>query len=66
MSKARCKNCGDVIESKHRHDFVTCGCYDEDKNTGIFLDGGDDYVHSGGNLEHFELIKDNEEQINES
>jgi hypothetical protein len=26
VSKAKCKNCGDIIESKHRHDFVTCTC----------------------------------------
>ncbi|UXV35699.1 hypothetical protein MUA90_04065 [Staphylococcus sp. IVB6181] len=34
---ARCKMCGDIIESKHRHDFVgcKCGC--------IYLDGGTDY-----------------------
>ena len=22
----RCKNCGEVIESKHRHDYVQCKC----------------------------------------
>ena len=27
MSKARCKNCKDVIESRYRHEFVTCTCY---------------------------------------
>ena len=25
-NKVRCKHCGDVIESKHRHDFVWCKC----------------------------------------
>jgi hypothetical protein len=23
----RCHNCGDVVESKHRHDFVACSCF---------------------------------------
>jgi hypothetical protein len=36
--------CGDVIESKHRHDFVKCTCGHS------FLDGGDDYTRWGGRL----------------
>ena len=38
---AQCAKCGDIIESKHRHDFVSCSC-DE-----IFVDGGKDYFRSG-------------------
>lgn len=34
----RCKNCGDVIESKHVHDFVTCSC------GSCSVDGGRDYL----------------------
>lgn len=41
MSKAKCLKCNDIIESKHRHDFVRCSC-DE-----IFLDGGDEYIRAG-------------------
>ena len=26
-NRARCKNCNTVIESRYRHDFVTCRCY---------------------------------------
>ena len=37
LNRARCKACGDVIESKSRHDFVTCKC------GSISLDGGRDY-----------------------
>jgi len=44
MSKGQCLDCEDIIESKHRHDFVRCRCGNS------FLDGGDDYMHSGGNL----------------
>lgn len=40
-SRARCLDCGDVVESKHRHDFVTCSC------GALFLDGGTDYVRCG-------------------
>lgn len=28
MSKAKCLKCNDIIESKHRHDFVRCSCND--------------------------------------
>lgn len=37
-NKAMCKNCGDVVESKHRHDFVTCSC------GWLSVDGGHDYT----------------------
>ena len=35
--RVRCRNCGDEIQSLHRHDYVTCSCGD------ISIDGGDDY-----------------------
>jgi hypothetical protein len=38
-NRAKCKLCGDVIESKHRHDFVACKCEN------ISVDGGNDYCH---------------------
>ena len=34
----KCKHCGDVIESLHRHDFVTCSC------KCCSVDGGLDYL----------------------
>lgn len=37
VNKVRCKKCDDIIESKHRHDFVTCKC------KSIAVDGGNDY-----------------------
>lgn len=40
-NRAKCKLCGDVIESKHRHDFVSCKCGE------IFVDGGHDYIRRG-------------------
>jgi tRNA(Ile2) C34 agmatinyltransferase TiaS len=36
-----CPRCGDIIESRHRHDFVRCKC------GAIFTDGGNDYVRRG-------------------
>lgn len=34
----KCLSCGEVLESKHRHDFRCCGCYNE-----TACDGGLDY-----------------------
>lgn len=34
----RCKLCGDVIESTHRHDFKRCSC------GAVAVDGGLDYA----------------------
>lgn len=38
----RCENCNTIIESIHRHDYVSCLCEDHDKV--IAVDGGDDYL----------------------
>lgn len=45
---ARCKRCGDVIESKSRHDWKQCSC------GAIFVDGGRDYLRHGGHPRDFE------------
>lgn len=55
-NKAECLNCGNIIESIHRHNFVTCSCFSEDDTTGIFLDGGNSYWRYGGNFNHIERI----------
>ena len=47
-NRVKCKKCGDIIESKHRHDFVWCKCQS------IFTDGGKDYVRRGGNPDFME------------
>lgn len=44
MSRGQCLECKDIIESKHRHDFVKCKCGKS------FIDGGDDYIRGGGYL----------------
>lgn len=38
LNQAQCKICKQVIQSKHRHDFVSCKCGE------ISVDGGVDYV----------------------
>lgn len=40
---AECAKCGDVVESTHRHDFVSCKCGE------IFTDGGKAYIRRGAN-----------------
>ena len=40
-NRCQCNVCKDIIESKHRHDFVQCKC------GRIFTDGGTDYVRRG-------------------
>ena len=51
-NRARCKKCSDIIESKYRHDFVSCKC------GAIFVDGGNDYWRCGGDLESIERLDD--------
>lgn len=92
MSKAMCRNCKDILESKHRHHFVVCKCrresdelnhkfrekleeyrnegmqitdgqihlaccaFEEIMGHGLFLDGGDDYLRYGGNMDDVEIL----------
>ncbi len=43
MGKVKCMECGQILESKHRHDFVKCDCPNE-----TYVDGGNDYMRVGG------------------
>jgi len=49
-NKAKCRKCGEVVESKHRHDWVACKC------EAIYVDGGKDYIRRGGKLEDIEEL----------
>ena len=40
-NRCKCRQCDDIIESKHRHDFVKCKC------GAIFTDGGKSYMRRG-------------------
>jgi hypothetical protein len=57
-NRAMCRVCKSVIESKHRHDFVTCNC------GAIFVDGGHDYIRRGGNPSDFLEVSDAESNDN--
>jgi hypothetical protein len=54
-NRARCRKCGDVVESLTRHDFRACRC------GAIFVDGGQDYFRAGGSPEDFEVIGEDDE-----
>ncbi len=53
---AKCRICSSVIESKHRHDFVSCKCGE------VSVDGGLSYLKRGArdfkNLIELSEIKD--------
>ena len=55
-NRARCKRCGDSLESVFKHDFQPCSCMRKDPSKGIFIDGGRDYHRCGGELELMERI----------
>lgn len=42
-----CRKCLDIIQSKHRHDFVRCTC------GAIAIDGGADYTRVFGHGDDF-------------
>ena len=48
----RCKKCGDIIESTHRHDFKFCKC------GAVAVDGGHDYLRRCGDLNDFEDLSE--------
>ena len=41
--KIKCLICGDIIESESVHNLVSCKC------KSCHIDGGQDYLHFGGN-----------------
>lgn len=55
-NKARCKKCGDIIESVSRHDFVICSCGLGDG--GIAVDGGKSYLRRCGDLNNYEELSE--------
>jgi hypothetical protein len=44
QNAVNCLSCGDLIISKHRHDYVTCTC------GAIAVDGGQDYLRRVGDI----------------
>jgi hypothetical protein len=59
INRVRCKHCNSIIESKTRHDFVTCKC------GRVSVDGGKDYFkRSADSLEDFEELSVSIKEIN--
>ncbi len=46
-NRVHCKICSQTIESKHRHDFVTCFC------GAVSVDGGLDYLKRVGDSKNY-------------
>lgn len=44
-NKIKCMKCGDIIESKNRHDFKWCSC------KSVAVDDGKDYLRRIGKFE---------------
>jgi hypothetical protein len=57
-NRAKCKLCGDILESFHRHDYVSCKCGE------ISIHGGLDYLHAAAkNFDNFLRIDDDDSEI---
>ena len=53
-NRIKCLNCGEILESTHRHDFRMCDCENR-----TFIDGGKDYRRMGGiNLDLIKVLED--------
>lgn len=55
VNKIRCKNCGEIIESKSVHDFKFCKC------KSVAVDGGHDYLRRVGQPDEWEDLSKCEE-----
>lgn len=49
---AQCLTCKQIIESTHRHDFVTCECGK------LSVDGGVDYLRRCGDLDNYKELSE--------
>lgn len=59
-NRAKCRRCDDIIESTHRHDFVTCKCGE------IAVDGGQAYFRAAAkNFENFIRLDDEGNEVKE-
>lgn len=53
-SKVKCSECGDIIQSMHRHDFKWCLC------NSVAVDGGNEYLKISCREDcSFEILKEN-------
>jgi hypothetical protein len=54
-NRIKCLRCGDIIESKHRHDFVWCKC------GSVAVDGGLDYWRRVGDPINIEELSEEDD-----
>ena len=54
MNRIRCGKCGDLLHSKHVHDWVGCGC------GAVSVDGGDEHCGLGGMPEDIIIVDDDD------
>lgn len=52
----KCKHCGQVIESKSRHDLQVCQC------GRVAVDGGKEYLRRLGNIDGYTELSEYEER----
>ena len=58
-NKVRCKKCNTIIESKYRHDFVGCKCWNKSNGKeGVAVDGGQDYLKRSGDVDNCEDLSE--------
>ena len=57
-NRARCRRCGEIDESTHRHDFVRCTC------GAVAVDGGKDCLRRIGFPEYIEELSEEIENPN--
>lgn len=56
---ARCKMCGEIIESKTVHDFRPCKCFiKSDGAKGLAVDGGKEYLRRVGDPSVYEDLSE--------
>jgi hypothetical protein len=51
-NRVKCRKCGDIIESKTRHDYVTCKC------GAVAVDGGSSYMRRTGSPADIEELEE--------
>ena len=56
-NRIMCRKCGDIIGSKHRHDFKSCSC------GACAVDGGHDYLRRCGNSEDWQEMSEIQNDI---
>lgn len=56
-NRARCRSCGQIIESRSRHDYVTCKCGK------VTVDGGLAYLKRGGSCRNIEELSEYDDDL---